>query len=204
MNTHKKYERNRYPLIAAAVLALCLSEVAISASSDAKSGGFGAAIVDTVITTKVKAKFIGDPQLKGSDITVKTTNGVVTLTGSADAADAADRAAALATAVEGVKSVDNEIKAPSISDRVAGSTDQILDKTQEKVSDSWITTRIKTQLFADDQIKGTDIHVNTTDGVVALSGTVQSPAQRDRTVALVSRIDGVKHVDTAALKVIGG
>ena len=172
MNTHKKYERNRYPLIAAAVLALCLSEVAISASSDAKSGGFGAAIVDTVITTKVKAKFIGDPQLKGSDITVKTTNGVVTLTGSADAADAADRAAALATAVEGVKSVDNEIKAPSISDRVAGSTDQILDKTQEKVSDSWITTRIKTQLFADDQIKGTDIHVNTTDGVVALSDHV--------------------------------
>jgi hyperosmotically inducible protein len=49
----------------------------------AHSDDVGAAISDTVITAKVKSKLAGDKYLKSSKIDVTTTNGVVTLTGSA-------------------------------------------------------------------------------------------------------------------------
>jgi hypothetical protein len=61
---------------------------AYAASDDASapkahSENMGAAISDTAITAKVKTKLMGDDRLKKSDISVTTTNGVVTLEGTA-------------------------------------------------------------------------------------------------------------------------
>ena len=96
---------------AAAGLGLCL--LANAASSDtaptAHSDSVGAAISDSAITTKVKANFLGDERLKGSHIKVTTTNGVVTLTGSATGADSKAAAEDIAKDVDGVKSVDDDI-----------------------------------------------------------------------------------------------
>lgn len=65
---------------------------------------------DTVITTKVKAAIFGDSDLKSGEINVETFKGVVQLSGFASSADARARASTVAQAVDGVKSVKNDIQ----------------------------------------------------------------------------------------------
>ncbi len=45
------------------------------------------------------------------------------------------------------------------------------EQAGEAVSDTWITTKVKSALLAGDATPGMDIEVETKDGVVSLSGT---------------------------------
>jgi hyperosmotically inducible protein len=65
----------------------------------------GEVITDGWITTRVKAKFIGEDLLKNSDISVSTDNHVVTLTGTVMSAAGRARAVEQAKEVEGVHRV---------------------------------------------------------------------------------------------------
>lgn len=65
---------------------------------------------DSWITSKVKAKFVEDKQVKARNIHVKTIDGVVELTGTAGSTDESSQAASLASSIKGVKSVTNDIK----------------------------------------------------------------------------------------------
>jgi len=67
----------------------------------------GTDIDDTIVTTKVKAALVGEPNMKDFDVKVETTKGVVQLAGVVDNQMTIDRAIAVAKNVEGVKSVDN-------------------------------------------------------------------------------------------------
>ena len=69
-----------------------------------------------------------------------------------------------------------------------------LESTGAVVSDSWITTKVKSDLGVEKDVSATQIHVKTVDGVVTLSGTVDSQAEADRAVAAVNQIKGVKSV----------
>jgi hyperosmotically inducible periplasmic protein len=60
---------------------------------------------DSWITTKVKAKFVGEDPLKNSHISVSTSDNVVTLTGTVVTEAGRDRAIAIAKATDGVKDV---------------------------------------------------------------------------------------------------
>ena len=62
-------------------------------------------------------------------------------------------------------------------------------------SDPGITTAVKTKLAADDQVKAYQIDVDTDDGVVTLSGAVQTQAAKDRAVQLARETDGVARVE---------
>ncbi len=74
----------------------------------------GVAIDDAEITAKIKAAFFAEPGLKTLQISVETVNGVVTLTGSADALANSEMAQALAAAVAGVSKVENKLVLKSI------------------------------------------------------------------------------------------
>jgi len=67
------------------------------------------AIDDAEITAKVKGAIFAEPGLKTLQIGVDTVKGVVTLTGSVDSQQNSDRARGLASAVAGVKEVDNQL-----------------------------------------------------------------------------------------------
>ena len=199
----------RTTLIAATLGACLCGGAALSAAAWAddaqpQSDSLGAAITDTAVTAKVKAKLLDDTRLKGSKISVTTTNGAVTLTGSAPNSDAAAAAKQLAQSVDGVKSVDDQVNTPSLADSVAGKTDKAAKKTGKYASDSWITTKVKSDLLADSVTKGLDISVKTSNGVVALSGTVASQDAIDHAQDLASKVKGVKSVDTSGLKAAGG
>ena len=74
----------------------------------------GVAIDDTEITAKVKASIFAEPGLKTLQISVDTIKGVVTLTGSVDSPQSSDRAKQLASAVAGVRQVDNRLVAKAV------------------------------------------------------------------------------------------
>lgn len=68
-------------------------------------------------------------------------------------------------------------------------------------TDTWITTKVKTDLLATKDVSGMEIKVNTTNGVVSLAGTVATKAEFDKAVATAKGIQGVKKVDSSMLKV---
>lgn len=73
----------------------------------------GEYVDDVTITTKVKAELLDSSKVDGLDVNVDVNNGRVTLTGWASSATERSRATSLARGVEGVRSVDNQIKIKS-------------------------------------------------------------------------------------------
>lgn len=64
---------------------------------------------DMAITAKVNAALVADDKLKATQINVDTREGQVTLTGKAPDAQSRERASTLASAVDGVKQVNNQL-----------------------------------------------------------------------------------------------
>ncbi|HET9404752.1 MAG TPA: BON domain-containing protein, partial [Burkholderiales bacterium] len=60
--------------------------------------------------------------------------------------------------------------------------------------DSWITTKVKSALAADKQVKATEVNVETFKGRVQLSGFVSSNAAMNQAVVVAQGIKGVTSV----------
>lgn len=80
-------------------------------------------------------------------------------------------------------------------------TDKAVDKTKSvtqdakvAVTDSWVTSKTKIALFADDRVKGSEVKVETKDGVVHLRGKVDSAEAKAAADSIAKGIDGVKSV----------
>ncbi len=73
--------------------------------------------------------------------------------------------------------------------------------SDQPVSDTWITTKVKADLLATEDVSGLDIKVETVNGVVTLSGQVDTQAQADKAVAVTRAIKGVGKVDSSGLTV---
>jgi len=197
----------RNVLITAGLATVLSIGTAVAATDDATvpqahSDSMGTAITDTAITAKVKAKLMGEHGLKKSDISVTTTNGVVTLEGSASSSKAKALAEAATKSIKDVKSVDNSLKTP-VSSKAEAKTRDAVAKTKRVVSDSWITTKVKSEILADSVSKGFDVSVETVHGVVVLKGTLANQNAIDHVKDIAEKIDGVKSVDTAALTIAG-
>jgi hyperosmotically inducible periplasmic protein len=75
------------------------------------------------------------------------------------------------------------------------------ESSQAPVSDTWITTKVKAELLANETVKGLDINVSTTNGVVTLAGVLDSRTQVDTAIRLAMSVKGVAEVDSRALKI---
>ena len=71
----------------------------------------------------------------------------------------------------------------------------------DKVADSWITTKVKSEFAAAKHVKATEISVSTTDGVVTLTGTVATAREKNKAVRIAHKVKGVKSVDASGLTV---
>ena len=74
------------------------------------------------------------------------------------------------------------------------------EESETPITDTWITTKVKADLLVTEEVKGLDINVSTTNGVVTLAGVLDSQAQRDKAIAVTKAIKGVKSVESKALK----
>jgi len=96
---------------AASPLALAQTEGQGTKQSAGKFAG------DAMITTKVKAALLKEQATQSLSIKVKTVNGVVALSGSADDAAQIDSAVRIARGIDGVQDVKNDIQLKQQSDR---------------------------------------------------------------------------------------
>jgi hyperosmotically inducible protein len=161
--------------IAAASLAAC------TATRTQKSAG--EQIDDSVLTGKVKAALIADPNTKARQIDVEVFRGTVQLNGYVDSADAKAAAQRVASSVEGVQQVKNNLSVQD-SSRSAG----------EAVDDSMLTAKVKAALIADPTVKAHEVNVETRDGVVQLSGFVDTAEAKNMAADVARRTAGVKDV----------
>jgi hyperosmotically inducible protein len=73
---------------------------------------------------------------------------------------------------------------------------QATTQASAAVDDAAITTKVKAALLADDQVKGTQINVDTNGGTVRLTGTVDNQAQLQRAVEVAKGVQGVARVES--------
>ena len=95
-----------------------------------------------------------------SHIVVASYNGVVLLAGQTPREELKQMAEQAASGVQRVKRVHNELQILQPSSALARS------------NDSWLTTKIKTQMLADNSVPGSRIKVITENGIVYLLGLV--------------------------------
>jgi hyperosmotically inducible protein len=151
----------------------------------------GEAINDGRITTTIQGKYFASSEVKGHEIDVDTDNGVVTLKGKVDNENARQMAVQIARGVDGVTRVEDQLTIMTDMDRASVRTGE-----PESRSPGWITAKIQAQYYLLPGLKPWNIDVTTShDGVVTLSGEVDSEADRAEAVKIASATDGVARVE---------
>lgn len=81
------------------------------------------------------------------------------------------------------------------ADQAGDTMEQRADQAGQAIEDATITAEIKTRFLADDTLKGLEINVDTEQGVVTLSGSVQSETAKDRATQIAQSVDDVVNVN---------
>jgi hyperosmotically inducible protein len=124
-------------------------------------------------------------RLAGFDLVVNTNNGVVTLTGRVTSEDAKSLAGEIARDTPGVTDVKNDI---SVEPGAQPSSESV------HVEDLEIRVAILEALSHSRELGGKSIDVKVDNRTVTLSGTVETPAQRNGAEQIARAVDGVSGV----------
>jgi osmotically-inducible protein OsmY len=164
------------------------------------------------VTAKIQSQYYLDPELKPWRIDVDTSSaGVVTLSGAVDSESDRTEAVRIARATEGVANVNDNLRVQAGS---VGTTGRVKDTASVKddardlrddarntaraaadaVDDSWITMKIQSRYFLDDDVRLRNIDVDTKDGMVTLKGAVASEGERQQALSIARSTDGVTMV----------
>lgn len=163
--------------------------------------GFGQTIDDASITTAVKSKLLWSKYTDGLSTNVETTAGKVTLRGTATSSAARTAAGRLASTTQGVVAVDNGIQVRAEQPNTALATGKsTANAAGQGISDSWITTKVKSTLLYSRNVSSSDITVSTHNGIVTLSGGLGSRAERSLAIELASNVRGVREVQAKGLR----
>jgi len=136
---------------------------------------------------------VADATKTGAEKTAEATKTAAEKTAGATKTAAKKTADATETAAE---------KTASGTKKAAGATKDVFSKSGEKITDGWITSRIKTKFMADDTLQSSSINVDTRDHIVTLKGAVPTQAARTKAIEMAKEVEEVDRV-VDALKVVG-
>jgi hyperosmotically inducible periplasmic protein len=165
-------------LIGGALLALvgCASSMVPEATRHTDSG----------VTSVIEASLESSDKVKARQVEVQTREGVVYLTGVVDTEEARREAGRLAWRTEGVDGVVNDL---TVGERTVGSwTDDVM-----------ISSKVKSKLIANSELKAGDIDVSSSQGVVTLIGRVSSGQIKSDAERIARGTKGVKDVHNELL-----
>jgi hyperosmotically inducible protein len=91
--------------------------LAMTLSSFAFGESAGQYVDDATITTKVKAALLSDQQLKATQVSVTTSQGVVQLSGTVSSKDQESQAIRDANKIKGVQSVQDQLQVRGMQDQ---------------------------------------------------------------------------------------
>lgn len=143
---------------------------------------FQNSIEDTKLANKIADAIHKIPSLRNEcHIEVTVFNRIVLLTGQCPTQEWRQDAEQIASSVPNVAKVYNQIT-------IQGPTSSLT-----RTSDSWITTKIKTQMLATEDLKSSSIKVVTENGDVFLMGIVKRQ-QAEVAVDIARQVSGVQKV----------
>jgi ABC-type glycerol-3-phosphate transport system substrate-binding protein len=95
-------------------------------------------------------------------------------------------------------------KIDKASTDMAAATDRATTKAAVAIDDATITTKVKSAVLAEPGLKTLQIDVDTKDGVVTLSGNVDTMTLKDRAHQIAQNVSGVRSVvDNLSVKSTG-
>ena len=154
---------------------------------------------DAWIDGKAEATLLFNGILDSFDINTDVKNGNVVLTGKVENSVDKKLAEELVANIDGVTSVDNKLTVVADNDMHSDMSDDMEEGVEEgtsELTDAKIATVIKTRLLMDTDISGFDIDVDVENGVVTLTGEVDSDAERDLAVEIAKNASDVKDVES--------
>ncbi|HGJ5884741.1 division/outer membrane stress-associated lipid-binding lipoprotein [Arsenophonus sp.] len=172
-------------LLQGCIGAAVIGSAAVATKSATDPRSVGRQVDDGTLEARVSAAINKDQEItRNARIITTAYEGKILLTGQAPDLALAERAKQIATKVEGVEAVYNEIRQATSVDLGTAS------------KDTWITTKIKSQILTSDSVKSSTVKVITEGGEVFLLGIL---TQREGAAAakIASETDGVKRVTTA-------
>ena len=86
---------------------------------------------------------------------------------------------------------------------VGEKVDKAEKKMEKAVSDSWITTKVKSEILANSVSKAFKVEVTTRNGVVSLNGKLPTKDAVDLVKLIAEKVKGVQSVDASGLTVAG-
>lgn len=137
---------------------------------------------DSGVTSMVEASLEANDKVKAGEVEVQTREGIVYLNGVVDTADARREAGRVAWHVEGVRGVENDL---TVGERTVGSW----------IDDVVISSKVKSQLISNSEIRAADIDVSSSQGVVTLIGRVSSKEIKIDAERIARATRGVKNVN---------
>jgi osmotically-inducible protein OsmY len=167
----------------------------------AQSSGrsYGEMVDDATITAAVKSKLLWSKHAEGMATEVETKSGKVTLQGTVDSDEAKNIANSLAMNTRGVVSVDNKLKVDSSMRKAVNDDKSTTGDTGQAIADTWITTKVKSTFMYSNNVHSSDISVSTRNGIVTLTGKVDSAVEKALAIKLAQNVRGVKSVDSSNL-----
>lgn len=156
-------------------------------------------VEDASTTAAVKSKLLWSKHSRGLSVNVETVSGTVSLLGTANSQEAKAMAGLLAANTHGVETVINSLSVEEAEETPVDNAKEEVAGAGQRLSDIWITTKVKSTLMYSSNIDGSDISVSTQEGVVQLSGKVGSDAEHALAVELTKNVRGVTRVDAQAL-----
>lgn len=145
---------------------------------------------DAWIDGKAETTLLLNTNLNSFDINTDVKDGQLTLSGSVESEIEKSLAAELVANLDGVEKVDNQLTVVKSKQDQEQTDNEMLNS----LTDSKISTVVKTRLLLESEISGTDIEVNTEDKVVTLSGEVSSDAEQDLALAIARNTNDVDEV----------
>jgi osmotically-inducible protein OsmY len=136
---------------------------------------------------KVKTALLFHRNVRATKTDVNVKDGIVSLSGQASSTAQKELTTEYAKDVEGVKEVKNDMT-------VAESAAKPDETVGEKIDDASITAQVKASLLAHRSTSALKTKVETTDGVVTLTGVSKNAAEKALVTKLATDINGVTSV----------
>lgn len=170
------------PLAAVVLLATLVVSGCSTFSKDPRVRTPGAIVDDEVLERVVKRSIRkGVGGLKGNHVVVVSYNQIVLLTGQVASEQIRTQAEQIAANVHSVRRVHNELQ-------IGGPISYV-----SRTNDSWITTKVKSRLFASKHARANQVKVVTENGTVYMMGLL--PRQEaDRAVDVAKGVYGVQKI----------
>lgn len=137
---------------------------------------------DASISSALNDSLGANERVNAHQVGVETREGIVYLTGVVDTEDARLEAGRTAWRTSGVIGVENNL---TVGERTVGSW----------MDDVMISSKVKSKLIANSEIRASDIDVSSSQGVVTLIGRVKSQQMKSDAERTARNTKGVKDVN---------